>query len=137
MQVECLRDWPGVGGWEKIFYKYSAAVVLNGHVHAYQRSKPVYAYEINPKGAVYITVGDGGGLSCAVVFCTLRSSRPPWLLGPRSTGATVSFDLVFVFFKAQLPLLARVLVAYTLAEAGCSSACNKGVVQLFVLRVTC
>ena len=34
MQVECLKDWPGIGGWEALFYKYHVNVVINGHVHS-------------------------------------------------------------------------------------------------------
>ena len=31
-----------------------------GHVHAYERTHPVYDYNIDPCGAVHITIGDGG-----------------------------------------------------------------------------
>ena len=31
-----------------------------GHVHAYERTAPVYDYLVDPCGAVHITIGDGG-----------------------------------------------------------------------------
>lgn len=31
-----------------------------GHVHAYERTHPVYDYNLDPCGAVHITIGDGG-----------------------------------------------------------------------------
>lgn len=38
-------------------------VVFNGHVHAYERSEPVYHDKVTPAsegGITYITIGDGG-----------------------------------------------------------------------------
>jgi len=38
-------------------------IVFNGHVHAYERSHPVYHDELTPAsegGITYITIGDGG-----------------------------------------------------------------------------
>jgi hypothetical protein len=31
-----------------------------GHVHAYERTFPVYNYTVNKCGTVHITIGDGG-----------------------------------------------------------------------------
>ena len=33
-----------------------------GHVHAYERTHPMYNYALHPFGPVYITVGDGGNI---------------------------------------------------------------------------
>lgn len=38
--------------------RYGVNLVLNGHVHAYERSRPVYQDKINKKGIVYVVVGD-------------------------------------------------------------------------------
>ncbi len=46
--------------FEPIFYKYGVNIVFTGHVHAYERTWPVYANEINPNAPVYIVIGDGG-----------------------------------------------------------------------------
>ncbi len=47
---------------EDVFYKYKVNLVITGHVHAYERTHPVYANEINPLGPTYITIGDGGNI---------------------------------------------------------------------------
>lgn len=37
---------------------YRVNLVLNGHVHAYERSRPVYQDKVDKKGIVYVVVGD-------------------------------------------------------------------------------
>jgi hypothetical protein len=54
-QVECMRLT-----YEPLMYKYGVDLVINGHVHAYERSKPVYNYTLDPCGPLHITVGSGG-----------------------------------------------------------------------------
>jgi acid phosphatase type 7 len=50
--------------FEALFMEYSVNVVFAGHVHAYQRSHPVYNGEVVVEeeggGPVYIVIGDGG-----------------------------------------------------------------------------
>lgn len=46
--------------YEPILYAYSVNVVVAGHVHAYERSRPAYNFKADPCGMVYITIGDGG-----------------------------------------------------------------------------
>jgi len=48
--------------FEPLMLKHSVDVVLNGHVHAYARSPPVYAFKPDTCGPIYMTVGDGGNL---------------------------------------------------------------------------
>ena len=45
---------------EQVLYDAGVDVVLNGHVHAYERSKPVFNYAEDACGPVHIVVGDGG-----------------------------------------------------------------------------
>lgn len=45
---------------ERIFYDSKVDLVLAGHVHAYERSHPVFQGRIVPDAPVYITIGDGG-----------------------------------------------------------------------------
>lgn len=45
---------------EDLFYKNHVNVVFTGHVHAYERTYPVYKNETRSDGIVYITIGDGG-----------------------------------------------------------------------------
>ncbi|GAX77692.1 hypothetical protein CEUSTIGMA_g5135.t1 [Chlamydomonas eustigma] len=48
--------------YEDYFYAAGVDMVLNGHVHAYERTHPMYKYEEDTCGAVYITIGDGGNI---------------------------------------------------------------------------
>ena len=45
---------------EDLFYTYGVDFVLQGHVHAYERTYPVYNNKLNPCGSVYLNLGDGG-----------------------------------------------------------------------------
>ncbi|GLI71506.1 hypothetical protein VaNZ11_016727 [Volvox africanus] len=48
--------------WEDIFYRYGVDLVFNGHVHAYERTHPVYKYRRDNCAPIYVTVGDGGNI---------------------------------------------------------------------------
>ncbi|KAG2423817.1 hypothetical protein HXX76_014977 [Chlamydomonas incerta] len=48
--------------WEDVFYEYGVDLVLNGHVHAYERTHPMYKYQPDTCGPIYITIGDGGNV---------------------------------------------------------------------------
>lgn len=45
---------------EKLLYEAGVDVVLNGHVHSYERIRAVYDYQPNECGVSHIVVGDGG-----------------------------------------------------------------------------
>ena len=45
---------------EQMLFDAGVDVILNGHVHAYERSHPVFQYNVNPCGPVHLVVGDGG-----------------------------------------------------------------------------
>jgi hypothetical protein len=45
---------------ERIFFNSKVDLVLAGHVHAYERSHPVFEGNVVPDAPVYITIGDGG-----------------------------------------------------------------------------
>ena len=45
---------------EKLLYDAGVDVVLNGHVHSYERSRAVYDYQPNECGVSHLVVGDGG-----------------------------------------------------------------------------
>ena len=45
---------------ERVFYDSKVDLVLAGHVHAYERSHPVFEGRVTPGAPVYITIGDGG-----------------------------------------------------------------------------
>jgi len=60
---------------EELFYNFNVNIVFSGHVHAYERTYPVYKNKTDIYGTVYITIGDGGnleGLDC------IYYSQPSW-----------------------------------------------------------
>jgi len=46
--------------YEDIFHQYNVDLVINGHVHAYERTYPVYQGNKTPGATVYVTNGIGG-----------------------------------------------------------------------------
>jgi 3',5'-cyclic AMP phosphodiesterase CpdA len=52
--------WLMKGSFEDLFYKYKVDLVLQGHVHAYERTHPVYKGNVTADAPVYITNGVGG-----------------------------------------------------------------------------
>lgn len=54
---ECMRQ-----EMEHLLHYYGADIVLQGHVHSYERSNPVYNYKLDDCGTVYLNVGDGGNI---------------------------------------------------------------------------
>eukprot|EP01126_Amoeba_proteus_P028315 TRINITY_DN2794_c0_g2_i13.p1 TRINITY_DN2794_c0_g2~~TRINITY_DN2794_c0_g2_i13.p1 ORF type:complete len:397 (+),score=61.73 TRINITY_DN2794_c0_g2_i13:153-1343(+) len=46
--------------FEGLFYRYKVDIGIVGHVHAYERTHPVYQYEVTSGATRYITVGNGG-----------------------------------------------------------------------------
>jgi hypothetical protein len=45
---------------EKILYDYKTNIIFSGHVHAYERTYPIYNNKINKNGPIYIVIGTGG-----------------------------------------------------------------------------
>ncbi|BDA46067.1 Purple acid phosphatase 15 [Coccomyxa sp. Obi] len=56
-EVECYQQQI-----EDVLYKYGVDFIFFGHVHAYERSNPVYKFANDPCGPVHITIGDGGNI---------------------------------------------------------------------------
>eukprot|EP00475_Leptophrys_vorax_P018463 TRINITY_DN2525_c0_g1_i1.p1 TRINITY_DN2525_c0_g1~~TRINITY_DN2525_c0_g1_i1.p1 ORF type:complete len:382 (+),score=82.41 TRINITY_DN2525_c0_g1_i1:280-1425(+) len=46
--------------YEPLFAKYCVDIVLSGHVHAYERTKPVYNDKVGADYPQYFNIGDGG-----------------------------------------------------------------------------
>lgn len=47
---------------EPLFYAAGVDIVLNGHLHEYERTHAVYNYTVNDCGTVHIIAGDGGNI---------------------------------------------------------------------------
>lgn len=54
-------DEPSVRALEPLYEKYGVNLVLNGHKHTYERSKPRRGDELSPEGVTYIISGGAGG----------------------------------------------------------------------------
>ena len=61
---------------EALLYSYSVDLVLSGHVHAYERVRPVYDGCLDACGPVYLNLGDGGNREGAYV--PWLEPQPPW-----------------------------------------------------------
>jgi len=63
--------------FEEPLHKAGIDVVFNGHVHAYERTYPVYQESVDHcSGAVHITVGDGGNRECFADYS--KTPGHPW-----------------------------------------------------------
>jgi Icc-related predicted phosphoesterase len=47
---------------EELLFKYKVNLVISGHVHAYERTYPVYKNQTMKYAPTYISIGDGGNL---------------------------------------------------------------------------
>ena len=66
---------------EPLTYRHGVDVFFYGHVHAYERTHPVYDYIVDPCGSVHITIGDGGN-SEGLSFLAANKMSPGKLLLP-------------------------------------------------------
>ena len=44
-----------------LYEKHNVDMVLNGHIHLYERTHPIRGGKVDPKGVVHVTSGGGGG----------------------------------------------------------------------------
>jgi hypothetical protein len=70
-QAVLMRD-----SMEPLLYKHQVNMVIAGHVHAYERSWPVYKNETVSDGIVYIVIGDGGNREGHA--STYSDPQPSW-----------------------------------------------------------
>jgi len=61
---------------EALLYSAGADIVLAGHIHAYERSLPVFEGVPNACGAVHLTLGDGGNREGSAL--PWREPPPAW-----------------------------------------------------------
>ena len=63
--------------FEPLFKAYGVNFVLNGHVHAYERSFPVYQFNPTPDAPAYVVVGTGADSVHDNVWLN-ETSAPAW-----------------------------------------------------------
>ena len=95
--------------YEALLYKYGVDIVMNGHVHAYERSFPVYNNTMNPCGAVHLVLGDAGNYKNADV---------PWNMPQKSWSAFREAS----FGVASLTILSSTTANITWHRHACGSA---------------
>jgi acid phosphatase type 7 len=64
--------------YEQILYKFGVDVALNGHVHSYERSHPVYNNQRNACGITHIVIGDGGNYEGPYGSGWMIHPQPSW-----------------------------------------------------------
>ena len=82
---------------ESLFYRYGVNLVLNGHVHSYERTKQVYQNHTDPCGPVYLNLGDGGNREGPYLHW-LRgragAPRPAWTAFREGSFGVAELELV-------------------------------------------
>merc|ERR1711920_339880 len=71
-----LEGYKAKQDMEKLLYQNGVDLVVNGHVHAYERSYPVYNDTLDACGATHIVVGDGGNYEGPAL--PWREPQPAW-----------------------------------------------------------
>jgi hypothetical protein len=61
---------------EPMLHDAKVNAVFAGHVHAYERSLPVFNNKLDASGAVYVTIGDGGNREG--LYSKWTSPSPEW-----------------------------------------------------------
>lgn len=72
-----------------LLFQYRVDMCITGHVHAYQRTKPVYQYHNNPEGPVHITLGTGGTPEGLINHWV---DWPDWCARETATGVSLQWD---------------------------------------------
>jgi hypothetical protein len=100
--------------FEPLLHTAGVNMVLQGHVHAYERTVPVYNNEPNVCGQTYITIGDGGNYEAAYV---------PWreTVGRGINASTWSAFREASFGVASLTLLNDTHAEYSWNRHSCDS----------------
>ena len=61
---------------EPLLHRAGVDIVLNGHVHSYERTAPVFDREVEPCGVVHLNLGDGGNREGA--YIPWKEPQPEW-----------------------------------------------------------
>jgi hypothetical protein len=82
---------------EKLLYDNNVNAVFSGHVHAYERSYPVYKNDTNKYAPIYITIGDGGNLEG---LDNNYYPQPQW--SAFRNGTLYGYGLITLFDKTRM-----------------------------------
>jgi hypothetical protein len=97
--------------FEPLLHKYGVDLVLSGHVHAYERTLPVYNNALDPCGAVYMNIGDGGNYEGSYVpWRNLTADKTEWSAFRESS-----------FGVAELTFLSPTVANYSWHRHACDS----------------
>lgn len=77
---------------EELLYSMGVDIVLNGHVHAYERTAAVYKWQLDECGPVHLNLGDGGNREGAYVPWT--EPQPQWSLFRESSFGVASLEVM-------------------------------------------
>ena len=94
--------------YEALLYSYGVDIVMNGHVHAYERSYPVYNNTVNPCGITHLVLGDAGNYENAYV---------PWITPQASWSAFREAS----FGVASLNVMSATQANYTWHRHACGA----------------
>mmetsp|Transcript_34096 Transcript_34096/g.63222 ORF Transcript_34096/g.63222 Transcript_34096/m.63222 type:complete len:632 (-) Transcript_34096:181-2076(-) len=94
---------------EPLVVAHGVDIVLNGHVHAYERMKPLYKGCVTPCGPVYLNLGNGGNREGAYL---------PWL----EPQPYYSAFRASTFGPAILTIANATHAFYNFTRVGCQSA---------------
>merc|ERR1712228_118552 len=61
---------------EQMLYAHKVDIIISGHVHAYERTKPVYRYRTVCDAPIQIVIGDGGNKEGPA--CPWNKTVPEW-----------------------------------------------------------
>ena len=78
--------------YEPLLYQYGVDVVMNGHVHAYERSHPVFNNTANPCGITHLVLGDGGNYENA--FVPWITPKAPWSAFREASFGVASLNII-------------------------------------------
>jgi len=77
---------------ERVLYEAGVDFVLNGHVHAYERTLPTYDMAPDECGPTYLTIGDGGNREG--VYLPWLEPQPEWSAYRESSFGVGTLDLL-------------------------------------------
>lgn len=117
---------------EPVVYEHGVDIVLQAHVHAYERTARVFNDELNVCGPMYITVGDGGnrqGLDA------LWRKQPEWsIVREDSYGFGVlevlnATHLRWQWLRNEDPATVAADVAWITKPIGCSQGMPQRIIS--------